>query len=111
MKLITRIALIALGLLLVSHVVPGIVIDGLYSAIIAACILGLLNAIVRPIFVILTLPLTILTLGLFIFVINALLFYFTASFVDGFTVSGFIPALVGSLVISVISVIGNRFIK
>jgi putative membrane protein len=111
MKLITRIALTALALLLVSHLIPGVTIDGLYPAIVAACILGLLNAVVRPIFIVVTLPLTILTLGLFIFIINALLFYFAASFIDGFSVAGFFPALLGSLLVSIISTIGNRFIK
>jgi len=110
MKLIARIALTALALLLVSHFISGVSIDGLYPAIISACILGILNAIVRPLFIILTLPLTIITLGLFIFVINASLFYFTASFVDGFTVTGFIPALFGSIIVSIISTIGNRFL-
>lgn len=111
MKLITRIALIALALLVAAEFISGIVIDGLYAAIIAACVLGLLNALVRPVFIILTLPITLLTLGLFIFVINALLFYFTASFIDGFSVSGFVPALLGSLVVSIVSTVGNRFIR
>ncbi len=111
MKLITRIALTALALLVVAYIIPGVVIDGLYPAIIAAVILGILNAIVRPILIILTLPITILTLGLFIFIINASLFYFTASFIDGFSVSSFIPALLGSILVSIISAIGNNFIK
>jgi putative membrane protein len=111
MKLITRIALTALALLVVSHFISGVVIVGLYPAIIAACILGILNAIVRPILIILTLPITILTLGLFIFIINASLFYFTASFIEGFSVTGFVPALLGSIIVSIISAIGNRFIQ
>ncbi|MFN3188075.1 MAG: phage holin family protein [Candidatus Paceibacteria bacterium] len=110
MKLIARIALTALALLIVSHLISGVYIDGLYPAIIAACILGILNAIVRPILVILTLPITIVTLGLFIFVINAMLFYFTASFMEGFVVTSFFSALLGSLLVSIISAIGNRFI-
>lgn len=111
MKLIARIALTALALLIVSQLIPGVVIEGLYPAIIAACILGILNAIVRPILIIFTLPITILTLGLFIFVINASLFYFTASFIDGFSVTGFFPALLGSIIVSIISAVGNNFIK
>lgn len=110
MKIIARIALTALALLIVSHLIPGVIIDGLYPAIIAACILGILNAVVRPILIILTLPITIVTLGLFIFIINASLFYFTASFMSGFVVTSFLSALVGSLIISIISAIGNRFI-
>ncbi len=108
--LLTRILLGALALLLVAEVVPGVSIDGLYPALIAAVILGIFNAVVKPVLVILTLPITILTLGLFIFVINALLFMFAASFIDGFAVSGFLAALVGSLLVSVVTTIGNKFI-
>lgn len=100
----------ALALLLVARFVPGIEVDGLYIAIVTAIILGLLNVIVRPILVVLTLPITIITLGLFIFVINAALFLFVASFVDGFAVSGFLSALLGSLLVSVVSAIGNKFV-
>jgi putative membrane protein len=109
--LITRILLGALALLLVAEVVPGVSIDGLYPAIIAAVILGIMNAVVKPILVVLTLPITILTLGLFIFVINAGLFMFAASFIDGFAVSGFVAALLGSLLVSIVTTIGNKFIS
>ncbi len=108
--LISRILIGAFGLLLAAYVVPDIVVDGLYIAIIAAVILGVLNMIVKPILVILTLPVTIITLGLFIFVINAALFMFVASFIEGFTVNGFIPALLGSLIVTVVSTIGNRLL-
>ncbi len=111
MKLFARIAVIALALLIVAEVIPGIAVDGLYPALIGAVILGLLNAIIRPILIILTLPVTILTLGLFILVINACLFYFAASFIDGFSVTGFWPAIFGSIMVSIISTIGNRFIS
>jgi putative membrane protein len=110
MKLIARIALGALALVLAAMIVPGVEVQGLYSAVIAACILGIVNALVRPVLVLFTLPITIVTLGLFIFVINAALFYFVASFIDGFSVDGFLAALGGSLVVSVITAIGNRFI-
>ena len=82
--------------------------DGVYAALIAAVVLGLLNLIVRPILFVLTLPITILTLGLFAFVINAALFFFAASFLDGFAVTGIIPALIGSLAVSVASAIGQK---
>ena len=110
MKIITRILISALALLLVAKFIPGIVVDGLYPAIIAAVILGVLNVVVKPILVVLTLPITIVTLGLFMFVINAALFLFVASFVDGFMVDGFLVALLGSLIVSVISAIGNKLI-
>jgi len=111
MKLIIRISITALALLIVSKLPIGIEIDGLYSALVASVILGILNAIVRPILVILTFPITIVTLGLFIFVINALLFYYTATFVGGFYISGFLSALIGSILVSIISTFGNKFIK
>ena len=111
MKIISKILVAALALLLTAYLVPGIEVDNVYIAIIAAFILGALNLIARPILIILTLPITILTLGLFIFVINALIFLFVASFVQGFSVDGFLVALVGSLLVSVISSIGNKFIS
>lgn len=111
MKLIARLALTAFSLLVVSNLLVGVTIDGLHPAIGAAVILGLLNAIVRPILIVFTLPITILTLGLFIFFINAFLFYFTASFIDGFYVAGIFSALLGSVIVSGVSIIGNRFIK
>ena len=111
MKIIARVLVTALALVLVAKLIPTISVDGLYPAIIAAIILGLLNLIARPILVILTLPITIITLGLFIFVINATLFWFVSTFVDGFEVQGFLAALAGSLIVSVISTIGNKFIE
>ena len=110
MKIISRILIATLALLVAAYVVPGIEVADLYTAIIAAVILGLLNAIVRPILVVLTLPITIVTLGLFIFVINTALFMFVASFIEGFAVDGFLAALLGSIVVSVVSTIGNKFI-
>lgn len=110
-NIIIRILLGALALLLVAEVVPGISVDGLYPAVIAAIVLGLLNGIVRPILVILTLPVTIVTLGLFIFVINAALFLFAASFIAGFSVSGFWVALLGSVLVSVVTTVGNRLLQ
>ena len=111
MKIIIKILITALALLLASQIIPGIEVSGLYSAIIAALILGLLNVFIKPLLVILTLPITILTLGLFMFCINAALLLFTASFVEGFVVGGFITALIGSLFISIVSAIGNTFIE
>lgn len=108
--LLARVLLVALTLLVVAELVPGIGIDGLYPALIAALVLGVLNVFVRPVLFILTLPITVLTLGLFIFVINAALFMFAASFIDGFTVIGFLPALIGSLIVSIVSTYGNRFL-
>lgn len=111
MKFIARFLFGVLGLLVIAEFVPGIALEGVYTAIIAVLILSLLNAIVRPILFILTLPITIITLGLFSFVINAGLFLFVASFVDGFTVVSFWWALLGSLCMTVINLIGSSWIK
>ncbi|MEM9336889.1 MAG: phage holin family protein [Patescibacteria group bacterium] len=111
MKTITKILLVAAGLLLVAELVPGVTVDGIYPAIIAAIILGIFNVLVKPVLVVITLPVTVVTLGLFLLVINAGLFWFAASFLEGFAVSGFFSALVGSLIITMISSIGNRYIQ
>ena len=110
MKFITRLLITAFTLVLVTYFVPGIAVTGLYPALIAAFFLVMVNAVVRPILVLLTLPITILTLGIFIFVINASIFLFVASFVDGFTVTSFWSALVGSVLVSIVSGIANRFL-
>lgn len=101
----------SLGLILLAELVPGIEVNGFYIALISALVLGFLNTIVRPILLILTLPITILTLGLFTFIINAGLFMFVASFVDGFAVDGFWYALLGSVFMSVVSILGQRWIR
>lgn len=109
-NIIIRWLLNALALLGAAYLIPGIMVDGLYIALIVAVLLGIVNTVLRPILFILTLPITILTLGLFTFVINALLFWFVASFVDGFTVAGFIPALLGSLFMSIVNAFGNKML-
>ena len=93
----------ALALLALPYVVPSVQVDGFVTALIAAMVLGLVNALIRPLVILLTLPATLLTLGLFIFVVNGLLFWFVASFVKGFLVAGFWPAVGGALVYGSIS--------
>jgi len=100
MKLIVRWLLLAAALLLVAHLYPGVEVRGFGAAMIAALVIGLFNALLRPILVLLTLPVTLLTMGLFLFVINAVMFYAAASLIDGFNVSGFVAALIGSLIYS-----------
>lgn len=111
MYYLSKLLLTALLLLVVTELIDGVHVDNIYYALIAAFILGLLNAIVRPILILLTLPITIITLGLFTFVINALLFMFAASFLEGFSVSGFWAAFFGSLIVSVGGTIGDQFLK
>ena len=105
MKLIVRWLLLAAALLLVAHLSPGVSVQSFAAALVAALVLGLLNILVRPLLVLLTLPVTVLTLGLFLFVINALMFYFAASMLNGFQVAGFGAALIGSLIYSLCGVV------
>ena len=100
MKTLTRWLLLAGALLLVAHLYPGVEVKSFWSAMVAALILGLLNTLLRPILVLLTLPVTVVSLGLFLFVINALMFWAAAGVLDGFAVTGFGAALVGSLIYS-----------
>jgi putative membrane protein len=93
----------AVALIAVAYLVPGISVSSFLTALVAALVLGLVNAVVRPLLVILTLPVTLLTLGLFIFVINGLLFWFVGSFITGFVVSGFWPAMLGAILYSIVS--------
>ncbi|MCK9510876.1 MAG: phage holin family protein [Pigmentiphaga sp.] len=93
----------AVALLAVAYLLPGITVAGFGSALIAALVLGLLNAIVKPILIVLTIPITIITLGLFLLVINALVFWFAGSILSGFKVAGFWWALGGALLYSIIT--------
>jgi putative membrane protein len=93
----------AVALVAVAYLVPSITVSSFTSALIAALILGLVNAVIRPVLVLLTLPVTLLTLGLFIFVINGLLFWFVGSFLRGFVVNGFWAGLIGSILFSIVS--------
>jgi len=102
-SLLLRWLLSALALLAVAYVYPGVRIESFFAAAVAALALGLVNALVRPVLVILTLPVTIVTLGLFLFVINALLFWLVAEMVKGFAVQGFLAALIGSVLYSLIT--------
>jgi len=93
----------AVALLAVAYLLPGITVASFGSAMWAALILGLVNMLVKPVLILLTLPITIVTLGLFLFVINALLFWFVGSMLTGFKVSGFWWAVIGAIVYSLIS--------
>lgn len=104
-KLITKWLLLAMALLFVAYVYDGVVVKSFGSAMLAAFVIGLLNTIVRPVLVVLTLPVTVLTVGLFIFVINALMFWGAAELLEGFQVQGFVAALVGSLMYSVLGIV------
>ena len=108
--IITRWLIITVAIMIASYFVPGIKVDTLSTAVIAACVLGLINVFIRPVLVLLTLPLSILTLGLFYFFLNAFLLELVSYFVNGFVVRDFFSAFFGSLIISIVSWLANSFI-
>jgi putative membrane protein len=105
LKLLAKWLLSAAALLFVAYVYSGVQVQSFTAALIAALVIGLLNAVVRPVLMVLTLPVTVLTLGLFLFVINALMFWAAAALLDGFQVRGFLGALIGSLVYTLMGVV------
>lgn len=105
LKLIVKWLLSASALLFVAYVYDGVEVRSFGSALLAAFVIGLLNTVVRPVLVVLTLPVTVVTLGLFLFVINALMFWASAALLDGFLVRSFLAALVGSLIYSLIGIV------
>lgn len=110
MVLIAKWFINALAILGAAYLIPDIKVAGFGTALIVALLLGLMNAVVRPVLILLTLPITAVTLGLFIFVINGALFWALSTFIKGFEVGGLLPAIAGAIVVSVFSWIGNRFI-
>ncbi|HEY5595637.1 MAG TPA: phage holin family protein, partial [Nitrospiria bacterium] len=109
--LLIRWVINALALILISQMIKGIQVDHIAAAFVAAAVLGVINAVLRPILILLTLPITILTLGLFALVINGFMLYIAGTIVKGFHVSGFWPAVFGALFLSLISWIANAFIS
>ncbi len=105
-----RILVVALGLWLASELVTGIEVHGVGTLIAAALLLGIVNAVIRPLLIILTLPITVLTLGFFLLVINAAMLAFVAWFFDGFMIAGFWPALFGSIIVSLTGWLASFFI-
>lgn len=105
MKLIAKWLLSAAALLLVAEIYDGVELTGYTTALWAAFVIGLLNLFIRPILVLLTLPVTVLTLGLFLFIINAMMFWWAASVLDGFQVRGFGAALLGSFIYSALGLL------
>ena len=111
MKLIIKWLLAACALLLVAYIYPGVQLQGYGAALIAAAVIGLFNVLLRPVLVVLTLPVTIVTLGLFLFVINALLFWAASGVLQGFAVNGFWAALLGSLIYSVLMLVVDAAVR
>jgi len=108
--IILRTLITMLGLFAASALLPGVAINGFGTFILAAVLLGIVNAIVRPIALLMTLPLTLLTLGLFLFVVNAAMFGLVAAMLDGFFVAGFWSAVFGSIVVSIIATIASWYV-
>ncbi len=111
MRLLAKWIIIALAILAIPHIVSGIVVVSFTTALIVAFFWGFANLVIKPILLILALPITILTLGLFTFVVNALLFWGIASFVKGFYVDGFVAAFLGALIVSVAGMLANFILK
>jgi putative membrane protein len=107
MRFLMRVLLNALAVSVAAYFVPGVILTGPGPAILAGVILGFVNAIVRPVLLLLTLPFTLLTLGLFIFVVNAICFALTAALVPGFDLSGFWSAFFGALIVTIVSWVVN----
>lgn len=105
-----RMLITAAGLWVASAIVPGLHIEGAGTLIAAALLLGLVNAVVRPLVILLTLPITLLTLGLFLLVINAMMLWIVASLLDGFALAGFLPAVLGSIVVSLTGWVASWYV-
>ncbi|GAA4446834.1 phage holin family protein [Ravibacter arvi] len=110
MKLLIRLLIITLGVLVAVNTIDGVDVPGTQQAVVVAVVLGILNAFLKPVLQLLALPVTILTLGLFYFVINVFIVYLTSYIVPSFTVAGFFPALLFSLVVSLVSWILGIFL-
>ena len=111
MGFLLRVVINAVAIYLAAAIVPGIVITGSLAAVGAGLVLGVVNAIVRPVLIVLTLPVTLLTLGLFLFVLNGLCLWLTSLIVTGFEVHGFWAAVLGALVVSFVSWVLNAFVN
>lgn len=108
--ILVRTLIIALGLGLATAVLPGVRIEGAGTLIVAALLLGLVNAVIRPLMILFTLPITLLTLGLFLLVINAAMFGLVAAMLDDFHVAGFFSALFGAIIVSITSTVASWYI-
>jgi putative membrane protein len=111
MGLLISLLLNTLALIITAYIVPGFKVDSFTAALLAAIVLGLINTFVKPILLLLTLPLTIITLGLFMFVVNAIVLRLTTLVVPGFMVDGWMPAILGAIVLSVTSTILSMLVK
>ena len=110
MRFLLRLLLNGIAIIVAAWFIPGVTLTGIVPALFAGAILGFVNALIRPILLLLTLPFTLITLGLFIFVVNAICFALTAAIVPGFEISGFFAALFGAIVVSLVSWVLNAML-
>ena len=110
MNLLLKWLIAAGSIILVSYVVPGVHVSGFYNALAAAFVMGVLSITIKPVAKLITLPLSIITLGLFSLLLNALFFWLISVVVKGFTIDGFIPAFVGSIIVSVVNYAGDKIL-
>jgi putative membrane protein len=111
MRFLFRLLINVVAILIIAYIAPSLIrVDGFLAALVAAILLGIVNTIIRPILVILTFPLTLLSLGLFLLVINGLMLWLVSALVSGFHVNGFWGALFGSILISIVSWILSKFL-
>lgn len=111
MGFVVRVLVNALAILLAAAIIPGVDVAGAGSALLAGLILGLVNAVIRPLLVLLTLPLTLVTLGLFLFVLNGFCLWLASAFVPGFAVRGFWAAVLGALLVGLVSWVLTAFLS
>ena len=111
MQLVIALLLNAVALLATAYVVPGFKVDDFTSALLAAIVLGVVNTFIKPILSLITLPLTVVTLGLFAFVVNAAVLFIVDAVVPGLTINGWIPAILGAIVLSVVATVLTTVLK
>src|SRR3990167_9002777 len=111
MSFILRWVINAIALFAIAYILPGFGVDSFYAALIASLVLGLINALVRPVVILLTLPATVVTLGLFIFIINALMLWLMSTIVKGITIDGFVTAFMAAILLWVVSFFTNQLVK
>ena len=111
LQIVIAIVLNALALMATAYVVPGFAVTDFMSAVLAAIVLGVVNTFIKPILSLITLPLTVVTLGLFAFVVNALVLFMVDAVVPGLTIDGWVPAILGAVVLSVVSTVLSSALK
>lgn len=111
MRLLVKIIILALAIYIASYIIPGVTINSTSTLFVVSIVLGLINTFVKPVLVILTIPLTIITLGIFLLILNGILILLVGSIVPGFYVSSFFTAIIFSIVVSIISSLLSRFVS